>query len=330
MPLIDPHFRAITYLRLSVTDRCDLRCVYCMAEHPAFLPKTQLLSPDELARVASVFVGLGVRRLRLTGGEPLVLKGFDGLIADLSRHLGNGLDELTLTTNATQLEGKAAMLAAHGVRRVNISLDSLDPERFSRLTRGGDLARVLAGIAAARDAGLSIRINAVALKGENEHELDDIIRFCGEGGHDLALIEVMPIGDMPPGTRPAQHLSLGTVKEDLSRRWTLVADTHRSAGPARYWQIGETGRRIGFITPLSHNFCEQCNRVRVTATGRLTLCLGQEDGTDLRAVMRAHPGDDAPLRQAIRDAIAIKPRGHDFVIGRQSDAVARTMNVTGG
>jgi cyclic pyranopterin phosphate synthase len=327
-PLIDGFGRKVTYLRLSVTDRCDLRCVYCMAEHMTFLPKVEVLSLEELDRIASAFVGLGTRKLRLTGGEPLVRKGMMDLVKGLSRHLGNGLDELTLTTNGTRLAEFAGELADAGVRRVNVSLDTLKPDLFRRLTRGGDVAKVLAGIAAAQAAGLSVKINAVALKADNAAELPDLIRWAHGQGCDITLIETMPMGEIEVD-RTDQFLSLATVRAELESYWTLQDLPLSTGGPARYVRVAETGGRLGFITPLSHNFCEACNRVRLTCTGTLHTCLGQEDATDLRAVLRAG-GTDADLVAAIREGIAGKPKGHDFEIARRQPAVARHMSTTGG
>ena len=329
--MIDPFGRPISYLRVSVTDRCDLRCVYCMAEDMNFLPKREVLSLEELDRLLSSFVALGVRRLRLTGGEPLMRRNVMWLIERLGRHLGSGaLDELTLTTNGTQLAKYAAALAEAGVRRINVSLDSLDPARFKAITRWGRIEQVLEGIAAAKQAGIEIKINTVALKGVNEDEFDRLIAWCGEEGFDLSLIEVMPMGDLGATSRLDQYLPLSQVRANLSRYWTLDPTDYRTGGPARYVVVRETGRRLGFITPLTHNFCESCNRVRLTCTGRLYLCLGQEDSADLRAVLRA--SDDDLVQDAIRAALLLKPKGHDFMMSRRAAAVAtpRHMSVTGG
>ena len=328
--LTDPFGRTITYLRVSVTDRCDFRCVYCMAEDQHFLPRKDVLSLGELDRLCSAFVARGVRKLRLTGGEPLVRKDFLSLVQSLSRHLGRGLDELTLTTNGSQLARYASELAAAGVERINVSVDTLDPTKFRAITRWGDLGQVLAGIEAARRAGLKVKINTVALKGVNESEFDDLIRWTHGAGMDLTLIETMPLGDVG-ADRTEQYLPLSAVRADLAERWTLAETSHRTGGPARYVRVAETGGRLGFITPLTHNFCEGCNRVRVTCTGTLYMCLGQEDAADLRAPLRAS-SDDELLDTAIEAAIARKPKGHDFVIDRahQRPAVARTMSVTGG
>ncbi|MEQ9812955.1 MAG: GTP 3',8-cyclase MoaA [Azospirillaceae bacterium] len=331
-PLIDPFGRAITYVRISVTDRCDFRCVYCMAEEMTFLPKKELLTLEELDRVAGAFIRSGTRKLRLTGGEPLVRRGIMDLIKSLSRHLRTGaLEELTLTTNGSQLGRFAEDLAAAGVRRINVSLDTLDPEKFLAITRWGKYDKVMAGIAAAKAAGLQVKINAVALKGVNEHEIDDMLRWCGAQGHDLTLIETMPVGDIGSENRVDQYLPLSAVRLDLERRWTLTPIDYQTGGPARYVRVEETGGRLGFITPMTHNFCESCNRVRLTCTGTLYMCLGQEDAADLRTPLRAS-ADDHLLDQAIREAIARKPKGHDFIIDRGAErpAVRRHMNVTGG
>jgi cyclic pyranopterin phosphate synthase len=328
--LIDGFGRTVTYLRVSVTDRCDLRCVYCMAEHMVFLPKAEVLTLEELDQVASTFIGLGVRKLRLTGGEPLVRKGIMTLIEKLSRHLESGaLDELTMTTNGTQLAQHAGDLARLGVRRINVSMDSLKPDVFARLTRGGDLARVLAGIEAAQAAGIAVKINAVALKADNAAEIPDLITWSHARGLDLTLIETMPLGETGED-RTDQYLSLAKVREELESYWTLTDLPLSTGGPARYVRIEETGGRLGLITPLSHNFCEACNRVRLTCTGVLHSCLGQEDESDLRAVLRGGGGPGA-LEDAIRAAIDAKPKGHDFRIERGSaPALARHMSRTGG
>ncbi len=329
--MIDPFGRKITYLRVSVTDRCNLRCSYCMAEHMEFLPRQELLSLEELDRVCSAFVLRGVKKLRITGGEPLVRRGVMTLFQSLARHLKSGaLDELTLTTNGTQLGKYADALAACGVRRVNVSLDTLDAGRFAALTRGGRLQEVLEGVAAAKTAGLAVKINAVALKGVNEGEIDDLIVWCGERDFDLTLIETMPLGEIE-GDRTDHYLPLSEVRTRLERRWTLTDLPISTGGPARYVAIGETGRRLGFITPMTHNFCEGCNRVRLTCTGTLYMCLGQDDAADLRAPLRASEGDGA-LLAAIDAAIARKPKGHDFIIdpATKRPAVERHMSVTGG
>ena len=329
-PLIDGFGRAVSYLRVSVTDRCDLRCVYCMAERMTFLPKAEVLSLEELDAVASAFVGLGVRKLRLTGGEPLVRRGILGLIEQLSRHLDSGaLDELTLTTNGTRLAEFAGDLARLGVKRINVSLDTLEADRFARLTRGGVLNKVLGGIEAARAAGLKVKINTVALAHDNAEEIPGLITWAHRLGMDLTLIETMPLGDTGED-RTDQFLSLAQVRQNLSSFWTLTELPLQTGGPARYVRVEETGGRLGLITPLTHNFCEGCNRVRLTCTGVLHTCLGREDAADLRAVMRSGAGDEA-LEAAIREAIDAKPKGHDFHIERgAAPALARHMSMTGG
>ena len=329
--LIDPFGRAVTYLRVSVTDRCDFRCVYCMSENMTFLPKRDLLTLEELDRLCSAFVARGVRKLRITGGEPLVRKNIMWLFKALARHLEAGtLDEMTLTTNGSQLAKYAADLKACGVERINVSMDTLDPEKFQAITRWGHLPTVLDGIDAAQRAGLKIKINAVALKGVNEDEIDDLIRFAHGRGADLTLIETMPLGDID-GDRTDQYLPLSIVRARLLDRWTLEDIPYRTGGPARYVEVKETGGRLGFITPMTHNFCESCNRVRLTCTGTLYMCLGQDDAADLRAPLRAS-ADDGLLYEAIGAAIARKPKGHDFIIDRttRKPAVARHMSVTGG
>jgi cyclic pyranopterin phosphate synthase len=329
--MTDPFGRAVSYLRVSVTDRCDFRCVYCMAEDMTFLPKADVLSLEELDRLCSAFIAKGVRKLRLTGGEPLVRRGIMNLVASLGRHLRAGdLDELTLTTNGSQLQKYAADLAAHGVRRINVSLDTLDPAKFRAVTRWGDLDQVLDGIKAAQHAGLAIKINAVALKGVNEDEFETLVRWTHGAGMDLTFIEVMPLGDVGEG-RLDQYLPLSLVRARLAERFTLHDIDYRTGGPARYARVAETGGRLGFITPLTHNFCESCNRVRVTCTGTLFMCLGQEDAADLRSVLRASESNDL-LYAAIDEAITRKPRGHDFIIDRRHrrPALARHMSVTGG
>ncbi|WP_299651568.1 GTP 3',8-cyclase MoaA [uncultured Jannaschia sp.] len=330
-PLIDPFARKIDYLRVSVTDRCDFRCTYCMAEHMTFLPKKELLTLEELDRLCSTFVRMGVRKLRITGGEPLVRKGIMTFFEGMSRHLGGPLDELTLTTNGSQLERFAQPLRDAGVRRINVSLDTLDPEKFRAITRWGSLDKVRRGIAAAQDAGLRIKINTVALKGFNEGELFDLLAWCAVEDMDLTFIEVMPMGDMGEVQRLDQYWPLKDLRARLAERFTLTELAHRTGGPARYVRIEETGQQIGFITPLTHNFCESCNRVRVTCTGELYMCLGQEDMADLRAPLRASEAD-APLEDAIRRAIARKPKGHDFDYSRQAveGQVTRHMSHTGG
>ncbi|MFN3293067.1 MAG: GTP 3',8-cyclase MoaA [Gemmobacter sp.] len=331
-PLIDPFARPITYLRVSVTDRCDFRCTYCMAEHMTFLPKADLLTLEELDRLCSAFVGLGVEKLRITGGEPLVRKGIMAFFRSMSRHLASGaLKELTLTTNGSQLRKYAAELADCGVRRVNVSLDTLDDARFAAITRWGRLPQVLDGIAAAQEVGLRVKINAVALKGFNEDEQFSLTEWCAQQGHDLTWIEVMPMGDMGEEARLDQYWPLSDVRARYAQRFTVTDLAERTGGPARYVRLEETGQKIGFITPLTHNFCESCNRVRLTCTGELYMCLGQEDMADLRAPLRAS-ADDAVLVAAIRDAIARKPKGHDFDYSRQRvvGQVSRHMSHTGG
>jgi len=330
-PLIDPFGRSISYLRVSVTDRCDFRCVYCMSENMTFLPKRDLLTLEELDRLCSAFIAKGVRKIRLTGGEPLVRRGIMTLVASLSRHLAGGaLDELTLTTNGSQLPKFAAELAEHGVERINVSLDTLDPEKFRKITRWGELGQVLDGIAAAQAAGIAVKINVVALKGVNEDELGELVAWAHGRRMDLTLIEVMPLGDIGE-SRLEQYLPLSLVRARLAERYTLEDIDYRTGGPARYVRVKETGGRLGFITPLTHNFCESCNRVRVTCTGTLYMCLGQEDAADLRAPLRASESDEA-LYAAIDEAISRKPKGHDFVIDRRHrrPALARHMSVTGG
>ncbi|WP_394080110.1 GTP 3',8-cyclase MoaA [Roseixanthobacter finlandensis] len=330
-PLVDTFGRAVTYLRVSVTDRCDFRCVYCMSEHMNFLPKQDLLTLEELDRLCTAFVARGVRKLRLTGGEPLVRRDVMTLFRSLSRHLDTGrLEELTLTTNGSQLARYAADLAACGVKRINVSIDTLDAEKFRAITRWGDLGKVLEGVRAAKAAGIHVKINAVALKDVNEHEIASIMEWCHGEGHDLSLIEVMPLGEVG-AERVDQYLPLSQVREQLAQRFTLTDIDYRTGGPARYLEVKETGGRLGLITPLTHNFCEGCNRVRVTCTGTLFMCLGQEDAADLRAPLRASP-DDGVLQAAIDAAIFRKPKGHDFVIDRQTrqPAVHRHMSTTGG
>ncbi len=330
-PLTDRFGRHITYLRLSVTDRCDMRCVYCMSEDMNFLPKRDLLTFEELDRLATAFVMRGVSKIRITGGEPLVRRDIMRLIQSLSRHIASGsLAELTLTTNGSQLAHHAKDLAAAGVRRVNVSLDTLDAEKYRAITRWGEHAKTLAGIDAAQEAGLAVKINMVALKGVNEYEIVPMLEWAHGRGADLSLIEVMPLGAIERG-RADQYLPLDIVKQRLRERFTLRELDYRTGGPARYAQVEETGGRLGFITPLTHNFCESCNRVRVTCTGTLYMCLGQEDAADLRAPLRASPSDEL-LHQALDSAIARKPKGHDFIIDKEHSkpAVSRHMSVTGG
>ena len=329
--LIDPFGRAITYLRVSVTDRCDFRCVYCMAENMTFLPKADVLTLEELEQVCSTFVARGVRKLRMTGGEPLVRRNIMWLFRKLGRHLETGaLDELTLTTNASQLAKFAGDLAAAGIKRINVSLDTLEADKFTEITRWGRLETVLEGIAAAKAAGIGIKINTVALRGVNDDEFSHLVRWCGDQGFDLTFIEVMPMGEI--GTmRLDQYMPLSMVRARLMEDWTLSDIDYSTGGPARYVQIGETGGRVGFITPMTHNFCESCNRVRLTCTGTLYMCLGQDDAADLRAPLRSDDGGSA-LMQAIDAAIARKPEGHDFVLDRRraASSVPRHMSVTGG
>ena len=331
-PIIDPFGRAVSYLRVSVTDRCDFRCVYCMSEDMSFLPKAEVLTLEELDRVCSAFVGLGITKLRLTGGEPLVRKNIMSLIRSLGRHIDSGaLRELTLTTNGSQLERYAADLYAAGVRRINVSIDTLDPHKFEAITRWGKLDKVLAGLQAAKAAGLAVKINCVALKGVNDDEFDRLVAWCGDEGFDLTFIEVMPMGDIGGEARLDQYLPLSLVRAKLAERWTLNEIDYNTGGPARYVEVKETGRRIGFITPLTHNFCESCNRVRLTCTGTLFMCLGQEDAADLRTPVRMSD-DDGLLIDRIHEAIGRKPKGHDFIIDRRHKAapVPRHMSVTGG
>ncbi len=330
-PLVDPFGRHINYIRVSVTDRCDFRCVYCMAEDMAFLPKRDLLSLEELDRLCSAFVARGTKKIRLTGGEPLVRRDLMGLVRNLSRHLRSGdLQELTLTTNGSQLHRFAAELADAGVRRINVSMDSRDPEKFRAITRRGDLATVMEGLDAAQTAGLAIKVNMVALKGVNDDEIPSMMEWAHGRGMDLTLIEVMPMGEIGEH-RIDQYLPLSRVRADLMERYRLTDLAYKTSGPARYVKVEETGGRLGFITPMTHNFCESCNRVRVTCTGTLYMCLGQDDAADLRGALRASTDDDL-LNQTITKAIARKPKGHDFIIDRSVErpAVGRHMSVTGG
>jgi cyclic pyranopterin phosphate synthase len=329
--MVDPFGRTIRYLRVSVTDRCDLRCFYCMSEDMTFLPKADLLTLEELDRLCSAFVAKGVRKLRLTGGEPLVRRGIMTLFSSLSRHLKTGaLDELTLTTNGSQLGKYAAELKSHGVERINVSLDTLDPDKFRAITRWGDLKQVLAGIDAAQAVGLKVKINAVALKGVNEDELPDLVAWAHGRGMDITIIEVMPLGDIGED-RLGQYLPLSIVRSRLAARFAMEDIDHQTGGPARYVRVQETGGRLGFITPMTHNFCESCNRVRITCTGTLYMCLGQEDAADLRSPLRSSESNE-PLYTAIDEAITRKPKGHDFIIDRrhQRPALSRHMSVTGG
>ncbi|MFP7673343.1 GTP 3',8-cyclase MoaA [Marivita sp. S0852] len=332
-PLIDPFQRAINYLRVSVTDRCDFRCVYCMSENMTFLPKKELLTLEELDRMCSTFIGMGVEKLRITGGEPLVRRDIMTFFRAMSRHLEAGtLKELTLTTNGSQLERFAGDLFDAGVRRINISLDTLDEQKFADITRWGRLPQVLKGIDAAQAAGLRVKINTVALKGFNEDELFTLTNWCAERDMDLTFIEVMPMGDIGNEDRLGQYWKLSELRDELRKKYTLTDLPERTGGPARYVRLEETGQKIGFITPLTHNFCESCNRVRLTCTGELFMCLGQEDNADLRSALRNHPHSNEPLEAAIRDAIAHKPKGHDFDYSRQTvdGRVSRHMSHTGG
>lgn len=329
--MIDPFGRAISYLRVSVTDRCDFRCVYCMAEDMTFLPKKDLLTLEELDRLCTVFIEKGVRKLRLTGGEPLVRKNIMHFIRQLSRHLKSGaLEELTLTTNGSQLVRFADELADCGVRRINVSMDTLDPDKFRDITRWGKLDRVMQGIEAAERAGLQIKINAVALKGFNDAELPEMMRWAHGRGMDMTVIETMPMGEID-ADRTDQYLPLSQLRTDLERQFVLTDIPYKTGGPARYVKVEETGGRLGFITPMTHNFCESCNRVRLTCTGTLYMCLGQDDAADLRAPLRASEGNEL-VSETIDEAIGRKPKGHDFVIDRDTrrPAVQRHMSVTGG
>ena len=329
--MIDPFGRTISYLRVSVTDRCDFRCTYCMAEDMTFLPKRDLLSLEELERLCTVFIDKGVRKLRLTGGEPLVRKNIMHLVHELSRHIESGtLEELTLTTNGSQLARFARELADCGVRRINVSLDTLDADKFRQVTRWGDLSKVMAGIDAAQDAGLKVKLNAVALKGFNDSEIPRMLRWAHGRGIDLTVIETMPMGEID-ADRTDQYLPLSRLRADLEREFTLTDIPYKTGGPARYVEVAETGGRMGFITPMTHNFCESCNRVRLPCTGTLYMCLGQEDAADLRAPLRASEGNEL-LSNAIDEAIGRKPKGHDFIIDRRTSrpSVSRHMSVTGG
>ncbi len=330
--MIDPFGREVSYLRVSVTDRCDFRCVYCMSEDMTFLPKAEVLTLEELDRVCSAFVRKGVKKLRMTGGEPLVRRNIMSLFRSLSRHLETGdLEELTLTTNGSQLTRFAQELADCGVKRINVSIDTLDAAKFKAITRWGKFDKVMAGLEAAKAAGLQIKLNAVALKGVNDDEFDRMVAWCGEEGFDLTFIEVMPMGDIGGETRLDQYLPLSLLRAKLKESWTLEDIDYKTGGPARYVRVKETGGRIGFITPLTHNFCESCNRVRLTCTGTLYMCLGQDDAADLRKPLRQSEGDQL-LDGAIDEAIGRKPKGHDFIIDRRHSAksVGRHMSVTGG
>ena len=331
--LVDPFAREVSYLRVSVTDRCDLRCFYCMSENMTFLPKKELLSLEELDRLCSTFIGMGVSKLRVTGGEPLVRRGIMTFFDDMSRHLASGaLKELTLTTNATQLHKYAQPLKDAGVKRLNVSLDTLDEDKFAEITRWGRFRQVMDGIDAADKAGLAIKINAVALKGTNDDEVHRMVEWCGERGFDITFIEVMPMGDMGDADRRDQYWSLKDVRAELASQWTLTDIPLNTGGPASYVRIKETGGRVGFITPLTHNFCESCNRVRLDCKGQLHMCLGQEDDAGLRKVLRDNPEDNGPLRDAINAAILRKPKGHDFDYSRQNikGEMKRHMSHTGG
>ena len=329
--MIDPFGRAVNYLRISVTDRCDFRCVYCMSEDMNFLPKKEVLSLEELDRLCSAFIRKGVKQLRLTGGEPLVRRNIMSFMHAMRRHLDSGaLEDLTLTTNGSQLSRFAHELVDCGVKRINVSLDTLDPEKFKQVTRWGDLNKVLAGLKAATNAGLHVKINTVALKNFNDIEIDDILKWCGDQGYDLTLIETMPMGEIA-GDRNDQYLPLSQVRQDLGERWTLTEIDYRTGGPARYVRVEETDAKLGMITPMTHNFCESCNRVRLTCTGTLYMCLGQDDAADLRAPLRASESDEL-LENAIDEAIGRKPKGHDFIIDRdtKTPSQSRHMSVTGG
>ena len=329
--MIDPFGRAVNYLRISVTDRCDFRCVYCMSEDMNFLPKKEVLSLEELDRLCSAFIRKGVKQLRLTGGEPLVRRNIMSFMHAMRRHLDSGaLEDLTLTTNGSQLSRFAHELVDCGVKRINVSLDTLDPEKFKQVTRWGDLNKVLAGLKAATNAGLQVKINTVALKNFNDIEIDDMLKWCGDQGYDLTLIETMPMGEIA-GDRNDQYLPLSQVRQDLGERWTLTEIDYRTGGPARYVRVEETDAKLGMITPMTHNFCESCNRVRLTCTGTLYMCLGQDDAADLRAPLRASESDEL-LENAIDEAIGRKPKGHDFIINRdtKTPSQSRHMSVTGG
>jgi cyclic pyranopterin phosphate synthase len=330
-PMIDPFGRMVSYLRVSVTDRCDFRCTYCMAEHMTFLPKKDLLTLEELERLCSAFIEKGVRTIRLTGGEPLVRHNIMYLVRALGRKVQHGeLDELTLTTNGSQLSRYAAELADNGVRRINVSIDTLDPQKFREITRIGDLSKVLSGVEAAQKAGIHVKLNAVALKGFNDHEIPEIMRWAHSRGMDMTVIETMPMGEIDED-RTDQYLPLSELRKNLEEQFTLTENDYRTGGPARYVTVEETGGRLGFITPLTHNFCESCNRVRLTCTGTLYMCLGQNDAAEFRDLMRT-TDDDAVLKHAIDEAISRKPKGHDFIIDRDHNrpAVARHMSLTGG
>jgi cyclic pyranopterin phosphate synthase len=330
-PMIDPFGRMVTYLRVSVTDRCDFRCTYCMSEHMTFLPKRDLLTLEELERLCSAFIEKGVRKIRLTGGEPLVRHNIMHLVRALGQKLQHGdLDELTLTTNGSQLSRYACELADNGVKRINVSIDTLDPVKFREITRIGDLSKVFAGVDAAQKAGIHVKLNAVALKGFNEHEIPEIMRWAHGRGLDMTVIETMPMGEIDED-RTDRYLPLSDLRQNLEKQFTLTENSYRTGGPSRYVTVEETGGRLGFITPMTHNFCESCNRVRLTCTGTLYMCLGQDDATEFRDLMRSTE-DDAVIRQAIDEAISRKPKGHDFIIDRNHNrpAVKRHMSMTGG
>ncbi|PZM08024.1 GTP 3',8-cyclase MoaA [Rhizobium tubonense] len=329
-PMIDPFGRFVSYLRVSVTDRCDFRCRYCMPEKMTFLPSKDLLTLDELRRLCFAFIQKGVRRIRLTGGEPLVRKDIMVLVRELGSKIGNGLDEVTMTTNGSQLSRYANELYECGVRRINVSLDTLDPEKFRRITRWGDFDKVMRGIEAAQDAGLSVKLNVVALKNDNEDEIPDMLRYAHARNMDLTVIETMPMGDVDDD-RTSQYLPLSKLRADLEKQFTLTEIAHKTGGPARYFRVSETAGRLGFITPMTHNFCESCNRVRLSCAGKLFMCLGQNDAADLRKSLRSSL-DDITLNSAIDDAILRKPRGHDFIIDRSHNRsiIARHMSATGG
>ncbi|MDC1531627.1 GTP 3',8-cyclase MoaA [Amylibacter sp.] len=330
--LIDPFNRTITYLRVSVTDRCDFRCVYCMSENMNFLPKADLLTLEELDKMCTAFISQGVEKLRITGGEPLVRRNIMEFFSSISRHLKTGaLKELTLTTNGSQLHRFAEQLAEIGIRRINVSLDTLNEEKFSQITRWGRLVQVLNGIDAALAAGIKIKINTVALKDFNEDELEEIVKWCANRKMDLTFIEVMPMGDIGNENRLNQYWPLSDLRKRLTKTWTLKDTDEQTGGPARYVRVNETGQKIGFITPMTHNFCESCNRVRLTCTGELFQCLGQEDQVDLRKVLRKN-SEIEPLIKAIHNAISKKPKGHDFDYSRQSISgqMSRHMSHTGG
>ena len=331
--LIDPFNRSINYLRVSVTDRCDFRCVYCMSENMTFLPKKELLTLEELDRLCTIFINQGIQKLRITGGEPLVRRGIMDFFQSISRHLTSGaLKELTLTTNGSQLERFAEKLVDCGVKRINVSLDTIDPDRFAKVTRWGRLPQVLRGIEAAQAAGLRVKINSVALKNVNQDELFTLTKWCADKDMDLTFIEVMPMGDIGNENRLDQYWSLKDLEQEISKKFTIINLKENTGGPARYIKLKETNQKIGLMTPLSHNFCESCNRVRLTCTGQLHQCLGQEDEADMRAVLRNSPNSDLPVIQAIHRAIALKPKGHDFDYSRKkvTGSISRHMNHTGG